>query len=907
VALERTATLQQSETQFRSLFEGSPDAVILAQNRRIVDCNPAALEMFGYDEKEELCSMGIDGILSRRPEDRAQAIRKERRSTEEATGESFEYVYRRRDGTEFQAEVRLSPAKLDGGAAIQTVIRDVSARRRAEEEALRQAQLLKRANESLEAARRAALSMMQDANAERERTKQAFNQLAQSQVALTRQREQVQAILDAAPSAVAISRDEELRYVNPRFVEIYGLEVGDDPRACYADPTVRNAFVTRLSRGEPIDNLEIKMHGAQGEVDLLGSYRTIDYEGEPGVLAWLVDVSGLKEAERKLKQLSERLQMATSAASIGIWELSFGDGRIRWDEITHRLYGLTPGEIEVTLQAWRARVHPEDLPRVERVIRQGLCGRGDLSTELRVVWPDGSQHHLKANAVIQRDADGKPVRMVGTAFDITETKEAEEALRNAKEVAEAATRAKSLFLANMSHEIRTPMNAILGYAQLLQRDSSLGEQQKYQLAVVHRSGQHLLTLITDILEMSKIEAGRTSLIVEPFDLHELLHDIELMFQEFAAARGVDLTLELDDEVPRRIEGDAGKVRQVIINLLSNAAKFTEAGSIHVHSSAQRLAQERLVVTVTVEDTGCGIDQHSQEGIFNAFDQSPSGLRSGGTGLGLAISRNYARLMKGDVTVESSPGSGSAFTFSFEAGAAPEAELAAAEAARLPLGLEADQARTKVLIVDDVLTNRQLLDDLLSKTGFETRVAVSGEDAVAEHSAWHPDLVLMDLRMPGMGGLEAIRCLRAEGSPAIIVAITASVISDEEEEARRAGADEFVRKPYREGDLLALIGRALGLRYVYEPAPRRAPTNAFEPRQHALALSGVVRDLPEELVEELRRAVIQARAKHIDELAGRVAEHSPDAAEQIRVLADNYRYQDLLESLGRDDGDNPVQV
>jgi CheY-like chemotaxis protein len=462
---------------------------------------------------------------------------------------------------------------------------------------------------------------------------------------------------------------------------------------------------------------------------------------------------------------------------------------------------------------------------------------------------------------------------------------------------EERKRAQEL-LANMSHEIRTPMNAILGYAQLLQRDRSLREDQKRQLEIVQRSGNHLLALINDILEMSRLEAGRATVVSESFDLYALLADIELMFRELTGAKGLGLEVELAPELPRTIEGDAGKVRQVMINLLSNAVKFTDTGGIRVRAAARRVgsaAGDRLRVTLGVEDTGCGIPPEAFERIFDPFDQSESGARSGGTGLGLAISRNFARLMRGGLTVQSTVGRGSSFTFTFEASETSEAAAPAHDTGPLPIALVAGSPPPRVLIVDDMATNRQLLGDLLSRIGFETTVAASGEDAIDAYGTRQPDLVLMDLGMPGMGGLEAIRRLRTEGFKGPVFAITASALSDEETLEIRARANGWLRKPYREGELLAKIGGALGLRYVYETVETRPPSPAAN-APVAAPLSDLAAELPAELVARLRDAALEARARQIAGLADEVAEHSREAAEQIRTLADGFRYETLLAAL-----------
>ena len=622
----------------------------------------------------------------------------------------------------------------------------------------------------------------------------------------------------------------------------------------------------------------------------------------------------------RLETSFERLQLAIDAAGLGIWDWDVEQDRLVWDDSMYRLYGVRKEEFGGAFDAWRRCLVPEDRERAAGDVEAALRGR-EYRSDFRVRREDGAIRIIRGVGQTIRDSGGKAVRIVGVNRDVTDMinadREREQLVRElrqhqedlealvasrttelhaAKDAAESASRAKSAFLANMSHEIRTPMNAILGYAQLLQRDRSLDSAQRHRIDIIHSSGNHLLTLINDILEMSKIEAGRATLTVEPFDLHALLRDVHWMFRELTAKKGLGLSFELDPDLSRTLAGDAGKVRQVLINLLSNAVKFTSTGRVAVRASSRPMAGDRHVVTMAVEDTGPGIGAEHLTRIFDAFDQADSTARSGGTGLGLTISRDFARLMQGDLVVETTPGTGSVFTFSFEAAAATPESVPGRIAQQVPTGLASDQPAVKVLIVDDVATNRDLLDELLSPLGFITRTAASAEDAIVMHDEWHPQLVLMDLRMPGMGGLEATRRLRQGGSKAVIVAVTASGMTDADREARAAGADAFVRKPYREAELLAVIGERLGVRYVYGSPVAAPPDRVVRDAEWRSALSQRFGSLPPALIEQLREAAIEGRARRLESLADQVRLHSEDLSADVRALARDFDYDALVLAL-----------
>jgi len=393
----------------------------------------------------------------------------------------------------------------------------------------------------------------------------------------------------------------------------------------------------------------------------------------------------------------ERLQIASSAASIGIWDWNIHTDRMVWDDQMHRLYGVADGHTgphRSAVDNWMLMVHPDDAVPLHELLTRALAGAGDFDSEYRVRWPDGSLHYLHGEAVIFRDPDGSPARMVGVCYDVTEQKTAEQELRrhrihledlvtertNALSVAvrqaQAANQAKSIFLANMSHELRTPLNSVIGFSRLMADSKHMLPEEKRNLAIIHRSGEHLLTLINAILELSRIEAGRAMLQTEAVRIDDVLQEVMDMVSMRAGQTGVQLTLDAAG-LPPGARVDGTKLRQVLLNLMSNAVKFTGQGNVTLRVAGTPVDGGQCELAFAVIDDGPGISPIDQTRIFEPFIQAEGPGAKEGTGLGLTISREFVQLMGGVLSVQSVRGAGATFRFTICAPVADAAQLAAA--------------------------------------------------------------------------------------------------------------------------------------------------------------------------------------------------------------------------------------
>jgi PAS domain S-box-containing protein len=646
-------------------------------------------------------------------------------------------------------------------------------------------------------------------------------------------------------------------------------------------------------------NREWRVIWPDGSVHWISSRSNVTFEGDhkpARVVGVSFDVTEQKQNEEQLRILSKAVQQ--SPVSIILTDTN---GDIQY---------ANPKAVEVTGYSLN-----ELLGQNPRILKSGETSpeqyRELWTTIAEGVWR-GVLHNKKKNgepfweaATISpiRGESGTVTHYLAVKEDITEQramaqdlqerKRAERELLQAKEAAEAANRAKSTFLANMSHEIRTPLNAVLGYSQLMLRDPGLGSAAKENLHIINRSGEHLLALITDILDMSKIEAGKTTLNPLAFDLHSLLADLNSMFSLRAQAKDLQFEVLIAPGCERFIEADKGKLRQVLINLTGNAVKFTEAGSVTLRVSTCRNEGGQAKLAVAVEDTGPGIGVAEQSRLFQPFSQSESGTNlHGGTGLGLAISQQFVRLMGGEVGLSSELGVGSTFYFEIPVALVRTAHLPEEKPPCKVLGLKS-AGEVRILVVDDEPYNRGWLTSLLTAIGFSPKEAPDGAAAIELWRKWNPDLILMDMRMPVMDGMEATRRIRAQagGQEVVILALTAHAMEDKRQEAVKSGVNDFISKPCAEGELLKKIQVHLGLTYSY--AEEDAQEGQGEPVAARLGSDlGLSSELSPDLIDELRGAVESGQKPYLDQLIEKVAATDRQMAHVLKQLADNYDYDAL---------------
>ncbi len=781
---------------------------------------------------------------------------------------AFETIHRRKDGTYYPVDIRLQLSRKEDPPVFIAIVQDITERKEAENR-------LRDSEERYRLAQKASRIGSWEFNLENN----SISWSPEAYAIFSVKREEFELTYDSYRSLI---HPDDIQLIQERLDTTLetGVEYAVEHRIVCMDGSVRWIYST-------------------GDI-----FR--DDKGEIKKLIGVVmDISERKRSEEALRA-SEKW-FSTTLESIG-------DAVIGTDVHQRVTY---MNQIACDLTGWSMEdahgkkisevmdlVNNEDRSFVFSPVKKALQEMKSVNLEENtlLVRKDGQEIPIDDSAAPILVKDGELLGAVMVFRDVTKRKEAEAEMIKAKETAESANRAKSMFLANMSHEIRTPLNAILGFTQLLHRDKDLTQRHRKDVRTIHRSGEHLLNLINDILEMSKIEAGKVTLNLKTFNLHNLIEDLGLMFRPKAEAKGLTFVVEKAENIPLYGIMDEGKLRQIIINLLGNAVKFTETGRITLRVSYENLQEKsdwfRLVIEV--DDTGPGISEEERKNLFKSFQQAKAGLKAGGTGLGLAISREFARMMGGDISVRSQVGKGSCFRFEIEMQTGKDIVDEKQHEYRHIAKVTSESGQPRALIVDDHVDNRVLLRALLGPVGFEIDEAANGLEALELWKRTSPDVIFMDMRMPEMDGYEATRKIKgtAAGKNIPIIAVTASALEEDVDQVMEAGVDAYIRKPFREEEIFEALVRLLNIHFIFE---KEVSVEISIDPETMVSTPEDLDKLPEELIRSMRESLEEGDMASFSEKIKQAEDIAPEIALFLKKLADQYDYGSLDEILNQKRG------
>ncbi|MBK4731336.1 PAS domain S-box protein [Oxynema sp. CENA135] len=752
-----------------------------------------------------------------------------------------------------------------------------------------------------------------------------IHELKQIQDQLHRANTILENLFSASPVGLSL-HDRHLCYlkVNQALANINGFSVEEHLNKHPQEllPELSQQVTPILERvrdtGTPLLNLEIKGQTAanpEREHYWLASYYPVELlNGQRGVGTVIADITELKKIQEELQENRNLIEQITESSPgiIYIYDVE-QKKHVYFNRSVTNILGYTLEAIQdMDTNFFEQIIHPEDLNKIKAYLYslETIRDNSILECEARHRHQEGSWRWLSYNSVVfKRLGTGEVQQILGIANDITDRKQAELELQKAKAEADSANQAKSQFLANISHELRTPLNAILGFTQLMQRYPKLSPEIVKNLQTIYYSGEHLLTLINQILDLSKIEARKMEIEENPCDLHQLLEELENMFAIKAQSREIDFVIEVDSKIPQYCILDRNKLSEVLTNLLSNAFKFTQEGSVVLkvkRKKSDKSKKNSYLVSFQVTDTGCGIASEELEAIFEPFVQAKSTtVFQKGTGLGLTISYQFVRLMGGSLSVDSTVGRGSKFSFTIPVTAANPNEVKPRSLNHQVIGLAPNQPKYCILVVDDLLENRLLVTQLLRPVGLEVYEASNGSEAIDLWQQCNPQLIFMDLMMPELDGYEVTKEIRkrenARGDRSIpatkIIAFTALAMQADLDRARQVGCDDFLTKPFRDFELFDRLAQHLGISYLYRDLPEKDPSSQSTITSLS-QLRSYLEDMPSEWLEAMEEATLLGSRNQVLDLIQQIPENCEKLAEALKNKIQLFDFEGILKILDK---------
>lgn len=778
-------------SKYKTLFQASADAlsIIDLDTGKFIECNQAAIELHGVESE--------DNFLNLTPADISPEFQPCGKTSSEMAAEYiekafsegpqvFQWEHSRLDGTTFPCLVSLTALPLEDKNLVLAIGRNIS-------------------------------DLQQSKNA----LEKAFIQVERFRRAYEEEKEKFEKTVELAPVGVAINRLDTgaFDYVNQEFSRFSGYSVEELNQLDYWHLTPKKyekqeqeqlESLNKISRYGPYVKEYIHKKGHFYPVQLSG-VKITTANGEEFICSIVQDISEKQKIEDQLRVAKEKaetavfkMELANDSAGIGVWEWDLCTNELIWDSWMYKLYGITSQTFSGVYEAWENSVHPDDIDYARTKLEKAILNEGIYDPEFRVIHPDGNIRTLKASAEIIRNEKGEAIKVVGVNYDISDKINAISALNNAKQEAENANQAKSVFVANMSHEIRTPMNAILGGLQLL-KSARVEPKLSMVLENSYASAKSLLVIINDILDYSKIADNKLELEQAPFSFLEVLKSIRFDVDPIVSKKGINLINKVNDDFKDWWLGDSVRIKQVLLNLVSNAVKFTPKGSVTISLDSKEYQGEQAVF-IKVIDTGIGMDKETQESIFERFTQADSSTtrKFGGTGLGMSITLSLINLMNGSISLDSEIGKGTKISIILPLEKASDEEINSVDE---PLVVPSFTNK-KILVAEDNEMNQVLIESILESTGANITIVENGKLAVDAALKDNFDLVLMDIQMPEMDGMEALNRILKTKKESKVIALTANTMNTDVTKYLQQGFIAHIGKPIDMNNLYKVMDQYL---------------------------------------------------------------------------------------------------